>query len=359
VTARERNLEAPHKRIEGPPRLLERTAVLAYRAGSAVMALTPAAISRPILSVAFQGSYMLWPTKRRWSNANFGHVLGLPPDDPRVRALALRAYRAYARYVVELMRLPARAAKDPTQLEMAGVEELAATWRASGKPLIVTVAHVGNNEVCAAAIAHHGYPVSVVADDSAFPELFELLRAQRRSWGVELIPWRNLRALFDVLRRGEILGLLVDWGYRADGIPVRLFDAWTTLPAGPATLAAKSGAVIVPILQERVGDGFRLVADAAIHVASSEPAELQRATQAIADALQREIAAAPEQWYSFKPLWPLDPAEQPVLAQRAAEMRAGMGRRRVRRDGPAPEPATTSTPTPVSSTNPPATAADA
>ena len=69
---------------------------------------------------------------------------------------------------------------------MAGVEELAATWRASGKPLIVTVAHVGNNEVCAAAIAHHGYPVSVVADDSAFPELFELLRAQRRSWGVEL-----------------------------------------------------------------------------------------------------------------------------------------------------------------------------
>ena len=169
--------------------------------------------------MAFQASYLLWPTKRRWSNANFGHVLGLPPEHPRVRALALRAYRTYARYVVELMRLPARAAKDPTQLEMDGVEELAAAWRESGKPLIVTVAHVGNNEVCAAAIAHLGYPVSVVADDTAFPELFELLRTQRRSWGVELIPWRNLRGLYDVLRRREILGLLVDWGYRADGVP--------------------------------------------------------------------------------------------------------------------------------------------
>ena len=30
---------------------------------------------------------------------------GLPPDDPRVRRLALRAYREYARYLVEVMRL--------------------------------------------------------------------------------------------------------------------------------------------------------------------------------------------------------------------------------------------------------------
>ena len=40
------------------------------------------------------------------SNANFGHVLGLPPDDPRVRRLALRAYQEYGRYLVDLMRLP-------------------------------------------------------------------------------------------------------------------------------------------------------------------------------------------------------------------------------------------------------------
>ena len=359
MTAREGRLEAPHRRLQAGSRVFEKTAVLAYRAGSAVMALIPVRISRPMLSVAFQASYLLWPTKRRWSNANFGHVLGLPPEHPRVRALALRAYRTYARYVVELMRLPARAAKDPTQLEMDGVEELAAAWRESGKPLIVTVAHVGNNEVCAAAIAHLGYPVSVVADDTAFPELFELLRTQRRSWGVELIPWRNLRGLYDVLRRREILGLLVDWGYRADGIPVKLFDAWTTLPAGPATLAAKSGAVIVPILQERLGDGFRLVADAPIHVSSTEPAELQRATQAIADALQREIAAAPEQWYSFKPMWPPDAADQEALARRAAEMQTGTGRRRGSRRETPPSAAASGAPEPAASGLPPATPADA
>ena len=48
-----------------------------------------------------------------------------------------------------------------------------------------------------------------------------------------------------------MLALLIDWGYRADGIPVRLFGAWTTLPAGPATLAAKTGATIVPVAIRR------------------------------------------------------------------------------------------------------------
>ena len=34
-----------------------------------------------------------------------------------------------------------------------------------------------------AAIARHGLPISVVADDSSFPELFDLLRRQREGWG--------------------------------------------------------------------------------------------------------------------------------------------------------------------------------
>ena len=135
-----------------------------------------------------------------------------------------------------------------------------------------------------------------VADDSSFPELFELLRAAARAaWGVTVIPWRNLREIYGVLRRREMLGLLVDWGYRPDGIPVRLFDAWTTLPAGPATLAAKTGSLILPVTIRRQPDGSfkRVVGGARSRCTSSDPAAIQRATQAIADALEATIGAAP------------------------------------------------------------------
>jgi len=115
----------------------------------------------------------------------------------------------------------------------------------------------------------------------------------------------------------EMLALLVDWGYRSDGIPVRLFDSWTCLPAGPAVLAAKTGATILPIVVRRRPDGRMYVgADAPIKVRSTDPIEIGRATQAVALALQRIVAAAPDQWYSFKPMWPPTREEADALAQR-------------------------------------------
>ena len=205
-------------------------------------------------------SYLGWPAKRRWSNANFGHVLGLPPDDPRVRRLALRAYREYGRYLVELMRLPSLppergrpARREPRRTGCRDAPHLGGVaWRRAHPGRRPRRQQRGDR---ARASPSRGLPISVIADDTSFPELFELLRRQRAAWGVTLIPWRNLRAIFGVLRRREMLGLLVDWGYRSDGIPVRLFDAWTTLPAGPATLAAKTGSHILPVWIHRLPDG--------------------------------------------------------------------------------------------------------
>jgi len=120
-----------------------------------------------------------------------------------------------------------------------------------------------------------------------------------------------------VLRRDEMLALLVDWGYRSDGIPVRLFDSWTCLPAGPAVLAAKTGATILPIVVRRRPDGQMYVgADDPIRVNSTDPVAIGRATQAVALALERIVAAAPDQWYSFKPMWPPTREEATALAER-------------------------------------------
>ncbi|HEY6570251.1 MAG TPA: lysophospholipid acyltransferase family protein [Candidatus Limnocylindrales bacterium] len=318
-----RPLEAPHRRPQtSSPRIVERTAIVGYKATAAVLAHVPPRLSEAVIGTAAQGSYLLWPAKRRFSNANFGHVLGLPPEHPRVRRLALRAYREYARYVVELMRLPSRPqAELVAGVEDAGVDRLIADWRASGRPMIVVAGHVGSNEAVGAALAGRGYPVSVIADDSSYPELFELLSRQREDWGVKIIAWRNLRGLYSVLKRKEILALLVDWGYRSDGIPVRLFGTWTTLPAGPAALAAKSGAMIAPLAIRRIGDGrVRVEPYETFTVPSSDPADIQRATQRIADALESIIALAPEQWYSFKPMWPDDPAETRALEARATAL---------------------------------------
>lgn len=262
------------------------------------------------------------PLRRRWLRANFGHVLGVSPQSPEAGRMARAAYRNYARYVMELMRLPWLKQEQVDQLlEVHSLDKFLDIYRES-KGLVLVAAHLGNNEAAAAGFAKHGLEINVVGDDSSYRELYELFERQRTSWGVKMISWRNLRGVYGALRRHEGLVLLVDWGYRADGIPVKMFGAWTTLPAGPALLAAKHGSAIMPFSINRQADGtFKAAADDPIHVASDSPADLAVATQKIATALEGHIAPAPEQWYNFKPIWP-ETAEE--AAQLEARNRAAM-----------------------------------
>ncbi len=291
-----------------------------------MIARIPSGVSLPVARAMFVGSYYVWPAKRRIIVSNASHLLGLPPSDRRVHKLARRIYATYARFILELMRLPHLAADEPLRL-LAHVDgdmsadsfiALFEQLRSEGRGLIAVSGHIGSIDLLAGAFALRGLPTYGVADDSAYPELFEDMNAQRRRWGVEVIPWRNLRKVFSALREPAILGLVVDWGYRADGIPVRLFGEWTTLPAGPAMLAARTGAAIVPVVCRRLEDGkYEARHYQPIEVADSSAAELQRATQQIADALQEMIAVAPDQWYTFKPIWPESRAEKEALAERA------------------------------------------
>ena len=326
---------APHRRVatrRRPLRLArrarEKTVVRAYRAASFTLGHVPAGVSFPVARALFLASYYAWPSKRRTIVDNAAHVLGQPADHPEVRRLARRVFQTYARYVVELMRLPSLEPDAPARLVRAdhdnGVESFTRLYerlRGEGRGMIVVAAHIGHLETLAAAFAAKGWPVYGLADDSAYPELYELLAAQRRAWGVEVIAWRNMREIFRVLRQCAILGLLVDWGFRSDGIPVRLFDHWTTLPAGPALLAARTRAPILPVVNRRNRDGtYSAEHFDPIEVPDDSPASLQRATQAIADALERMVVAAPEQWYIFKPIWPATEEEAAALRDRAAGM---------------------------------------
>ncbi len=288
----------------------------------------PTRISHPVGRAVFVGSYFAWPQKRRIILANASHVLGLPAKDRRVRHLARRIYATYSQFIIELMRLPSLPADEPMRLMHSdgdfGEKSFVALFeklRSDKRGLIAVSGHIGSIDLLAGAFALRGLPMYGLADDSAYPELFEEMNAQRRRWKVEIIPWRNMRRVFTALREPAILGLVVDWGYRSDGIPVRLFGEWTTLPAGPAMLAAKTRAAIVPVVGRRLDDGtYRARHYEAIEVADSKPSSVLHATQKVADALEDMIAVAPEQWYSFKPVWPETQAEKDALAERAAAM---------------------------------------
>jgi lauroyl/myristoyl acyltransferase len=293
------------------------TALSFWRTSSWIVGHLPAGLTYRVGGWVSMIGYAASPTRRRWLRANFGHVLGVSPDDTAAHRMARAAYRNYSRYILELMRLPwLKPEQVERLLEVHSLDRFLEIYRAS-KGVVLVAAHLGNNEAAAAGFAEHGLEINVVGDDSSYRELYELFARQRESWGVKMISWRNLRGVYGALRRHEGLVLLVDWGYRADGIPVKMFGSWTTLPAGPALLAAKHGSTIVPFSINRLPSGaFRAAADDPILVPSDSPADLAIATQKIATALEGHIAPAPEQWYNFKPIWPATAEEAARLEAR-------------------------------------------
>ena len=303
------SLPAPHRRRAQGRRFRARFAVLGYRAGAWILGRLPLGPATRVGGWIAVAVYWAWPAKRRYVRANAARVLGVASDDRRVGHLARAVYRNQVRWVLELMRLTRLSqAERVAQIGDNAAEPFHAAWLESNG-LIIVGAHLGNNEAAAAGLAGRGWPINAVADDTAYEELFAHLARERRGWGVGQIPWRNLREVFRVLHRHEIVGLLVDWGYRPDGIPVRFFGAWTRFPAGPAVLAAKTGATILPFWVIRTEGRHVTEVGAPITVTSMEPAELGRATQEIADVLEAGIRLAPEQWCVFKPIWPDDPGE--------------------------------------------------
>ena len=301
-------------------RLREKAVVRAYRASTWALGRAPERLSAEVGGVLAESTYLAWPARRDATRASLARVLGTTTDDPRVDRLGRRTYRNYARYIVDLMRLPSmRPGELASRVDMSAADEVD-MLREQGRAVILVGAHVGHNEAGAAAVAERGWKVSVVADDTEFRELFALLKEQRERWGVRLVPWTSLRELYTALRRKETVGLLVDWGYRPDGVPVRLFGEWTTLPAGPAALAARTGAVILPITIRMLPAGrYAAHAGTPIEVASSEPAEFARVMQAVAAAVEGSIRANPGQWWVFKPMWPSTPEERERLMARLPE----------------------------------------
>ncbi|MGH9071800.1 MAG: hypothetical protein ACRDX8_11690 [Acidimicrobiales bacterium] len=101
----------------------------------------------------------------------------------------------------------------------------------------------------------------------------------------------------------------------------------TTLPPGPATLALRTGAALLPTGVFDLGRGRHLgVMLAPLDVSRTpNPSEdVARVTAELAVALEGLIRRAPEQWHLFQPNWPSDPGWG-AIRERGTNRQVGAG----------------------------------
>lgn len=233
-----------------------------------------------------------------------------------------RVYESYGRYYAESFRLPSvSVAELDERMTVDGFEHMEKARAADVGPIAV-LPHLGSWEwVAYWYIRVKGAQVTAVVERLEPPALFDWFADFRRQIGIGVIPLGPgaPSAVTRALREGHVLALLADRDVGGDGVPAEFFGERTTLPGGPAMLALRTGAALVPVaVYDRAGGHHHAVVKPPLPAErrGSLRDDVARVTQDIAGALQELIIAAPEQWHLLQPNWPSDFAEQAELARR-------------------------------------------
>jgi len=153
-------------------------------------------------------------------------------------------------------------------------------------------------------------PVSAVVEPLEPPELFEWFKRTRNALGMDIISLGSdagsqvLKAISDK----QLIVLVSDRDVGGSSVEVEFFGEKTFLPAGPATLALRTGATLLPVAVYNKDNGCHGVVRPAISLERKGKfrSDVQRITQIIADEMELLIRKAPEQWHLMQPNWPSD-----------------------------------------------------
>ncbi|HEY3141322.1 MAG TPA: phosphatidylinositol mannoside acyltransferase [Acidimicrobiales bacterium] len=233
-------------------------------------------------------------------------------DASGLRRQVTGVYRSYGRYWAESFRLPSVSESElAARMTVDGYEHFEAATSGELGPIAV-LPHLGSWEWVAYWLARiKGFEITAVVEQLEPPALFEWFQEFRRTIGMHVVPLGPEAggAVSRAIKAGHVVALLSDRDIAGGGVMVEFFGEKTTLPAGPATLALRTRAPLLPVAVYDDGNGMHrgvVRPPLSTERRGSLREDVARLTQDIAESLEELIRAAPEQWHLMQPNWPSD-----------------------------------------------------
>jgi len=201
-------------------------------------------------------------------------------------------------------------------VRLEGEEHLQAGL-ARGKGVLLFIGHFGLNTLTMAALGHRGYVINQLsAPPPVWREILGPENINSFAYRRALHAWNNeqtlpaqhisvfsfLRPAFKALRRNEILCIAVDGGGGKGWVPVRFMGRPATISSGPAKIALRTGAAVIPAVVLRGDDGrHTVILEPELTVERSGDADEDERllTQRFMDLLERWVQRYPDHYASF------------------------------------------------------------
>ncbi len=283
---------------------------LALRTGAGLIGLLPASAARSLGRLGGRIWHASAPGRREMTQRHMRRVLGNGADEVGAARAVMRSYGRY--YAEALWAKGSRVEELVAQTTVDGLEQIIGA-REGGKGMIYGLPHLGNWEVAAPVSGNEKVPVVAVAENLPNRRITDWFTKMRADFGIEIVLATGgtevMRKLEAALSANKAVALLADRDLKGKGVEVVFFGETTTLPPGPATLALRTGAPLLPVASYYDGDNaYRVVVEPPIPVPDegTRSEKVQAMTQALATEMERLIRAAPNQWHLVQPNWPSD-----------------------------------------------------
>jgi KDO2-lipid IV(A) lauroyltransferase len=263
--------------------------------------------------------------------ANLVRVLGPDVDGKVLRAMSREGMRSYARYWLEVFRLPVMPVERLVDgMRAEGPFDEAFGYLAEGRGVIFALPHTGNYDQAAAYIMAKGAgTITAVVERLKNDAVYEMFVGFREGLGMEVLPAsggaRPFGILAQRLRAGRVVVLVADRDVTGTGTEVDFFGEKAMMQPGSAALAVQTGAALMPVVLWFDGDGWGVRIGSAIPVPEL-PSRKEQATammQEVAKFFEEGIREHPQDWHMLQPVFVSDLDPERLAAARARSARNG------------------------------------
>jgi Kdo2-lipid IVA lauroyltransferase/acyltransferase len=279
-------------------------------------------LSDVLASIAF----VLFRRFRTRSSTNVRLALGDNLDSAETGAIVRGSLRNFFRSCVEVVgALESSIEAFCSEIPISGREHLDVAL-AKGNGVIVLSAHLSNFFLIGTRLAGAGYTTHVLVNppkDRDFAQLMDDYRWQVRQRTIHARPRREaLNQLHLVLRRNELAVVIADEYRKGNGIPVPLFGRTVQARRGPATLALRTGAAVVPVCMVRQSDdSLKLIIEPELDLVRSGETKvaIRENTLRLTQWLERTVCKYPDQWNWMNIRWSENQESSLVAKERRFE----------------------------------------
>ncbi|SFT61967.1 KDO2-lipid IV(A) lauroyltransferase [Selenomonas sp. GACV-9] len=275
------------------------------KAVSAVVCLLPRGLAELLGRGIGNFAWLVIPQKRkRLAHDQIVKCLGVA--DREAQRIAKASVVRFGPMLFEVLRFPVIKKCPQQYVRIEGLEKLQ-QGIAEGKGAVIASAHSGNWELMGGAFALAGIPLVGVAMKQRSSGSDRFINEYRTMIGMHITYKTGVREMFDMLKKGWAIGLIMDQDTnRHDGVVIDFFGQPTNCTPGAASMARFQDVPIFTSFMHYDGQGkHTLFVEGPFHVEKTKDKreDVRQMTQFLTHEIEKHVRKYPEEWFWLHDRW--------------------------------------------------------